>query len=431
MILWDLPPAFVYVSLFILGAVIGSFLNVCVYRFPQHETVTGAWRSLLSPPSSCPYCRRRIWAIDNVPIFGWMWLRGRCRFCRHRISIRYPAIELLNGLLFVGVYWALVPVGFTATIQQSGIYTSIGPWANASASPFGMASLWLHLQYAYFMVLVEALLVASLIDFDLQIIPDSVTLPAMAVGLLGSLTGKFWLVPVWFQSPAMLRSLWSLFVETKPPPAWWSVSVPAWCAAWPPLHGLAVSVIGLLVGGGVVWFVRIVGGWVFRREAMGFGDVILMAMIGSFLGWQPTVVVFFLAPVCALLTVVATSIFSRSREIPFGPYLSAAALWVLVRWSWIHQQTDQFFSLGPLVPVLGIFLAIILVVVLWIVQAGKWLLGFPLYEPEWVEQWTSADQLSFQANKDSHDGVGPLRPSEWPGVSVGQGRNHQQTWRGR
>jgi leader peptidase (prepilin peptidase)/N-methyltransferase len=442
MIPWDLPQPFVYASLFILGAVIGSFLNVCVYRFPQHETVSGAWRSLLSPPSSCPYCRRRIWAVDNVPIFGWLWLRGRCRFCRHRISMRYPAVELLNGLLFVGVYWAMIPVGFGATIHESGLYTPIGPWTNLATAPVRTQSLWLNLEYLYFMVLIEALLVASLIDIDLKIIPDSVTLPAMAVGLLGSLTGRFWLVPVWFQNPQMLNTLWSLLFPETSSPGWWNVSVPKWCAAWPMLHGLSVSVAGLLIGGAVVWFVRIAGAWVFRREAMGFGDVILMALIGSFLGWQATILVFFLAPICALLIIAATLLYdlvvrlitrngrSRSREIPFGPYLGVSALWVLVCWRFMYRESSPFFNLGPLVPVLGVILAAVLVLVLWMVQGGKWLIGIPLYEPEWTEQWTSADQLSFLANKDPRDGVGPMLPPEWPGAAAGQGTWRRRSWRG-
>jgi leader peptidase (prepilin peptidase)/N-methyltransferase len=442
MILWDVPQSFAYVYLFLLGAVIGSFLNVCAHRFPQHEAVSAAWKSLLSPPSSCPYCRRKIWAIDNVPVLGWLKLRGRCRFCRHRISFRYPLIELLNGLLFIGVYWVMVPAGFTATIQQSGIYSEIGPWGNVAGMSFRSQSLWLHLQYAYFMVLIEALLVASLIDIDLQIIPDSVTLPAMAVGVLGSLTGRFWLVPVWFQNSSLMGLLWN-YVGTPPAPKWWTMPQPEWIAAHPLLHGLAVSLVGLTVGGGIVWFVRIAGAWVFRREAMGFGDVILMALIGSYLGWQATVLVFFLAPVCALVIVGALLVYDvvaylrgtspelfHRREIPFGPYLSLAALWVLLGWRGMSPASSPLFNLGPLVPMIGLVLAATLVAVLWLVQGVKWLLGWQLYEDEWIAVWTSADQLSFFANKDPRDGVGPMKRAVWPGADAGQGTLHQRNWRG-
>lgn len=443
MILWDLPALYVYTVLFVLGTVVGSFLNVCVHRFPQHEEVWSAWRSLIYPPSMCPFCRVPIAARDNIPIWGWLMLRGRCRSCRHRIPWRYPAVELLNGLLFVGVYWAVVPAGFQVSPEQSALYSPLGPWAEWQRLSFRSMVLWLNLEYVYYMVLIEALLVASLIDLDFQIIPDSVTLPAMAVGLLGSLSGRFWLVPVWFQNPSWMSMLWTFLGNKPPPPAWWQAATPAWIPQWPMVHGLAVSLAGLLVGGGMIWFVRIVGGWVFRREAMGFGDVVLMATIGSFLGWQPTVLVFFLAPVCAIVVVVAALMVNTTRwllgqtqtveppwEIPFGPYLSLAALWVLLSWKSLSAASSPFFGLGPLVPVLGALMAGLLVSILWLVQGLKLWLGFSWDEPLPEGEWTSADQLAFFANKDWQAGTGPLQRTEWPGAVSGRGEYARHLWRG-
>lgn len=416
--------------LFAVGACVGSFLNVCIYRLPQHENVWRAWASLESPPSHCPYCRQRIWNRDNIPILGWLLIGGRCRFCRHRISFRYAFIELMNGLLWVGLYMAIVPAGYSATVADSSLATALGPLQGTM--PHQQLVLWLHVQYVYFLILAETLVVASFIDFDLQIIPDSVTLPAMAVGLLGSLTGMMYLIPVWFQDPSVLTALWSAFIAPEQPLPWWTeVTVPAWCKQWQMLHGLAVSVAGLVIGGGVVWFVRIAGQWVFRREAMGFGDVILMAMIGSFLGWQPTIVVFFLAPLCALLTLAVTWIFSRQREIPFGPYLSLGALLVLFGWQPLFRATERIFGLGPFLPVLAVAMGVMLIVVLWLVQGLKWLLGIPLYELEPAGEWTSADQLGFFANKDIDAGRAGLTPPQWPGTAAGRGRLHQHRWLGR
>lgn len=430
MILWDLPVVFVYGFLFVLGAVIGSFLNVCVYRLPLRDDILGAWRGVVDPPSSCPSCRHRILSIDNIPIFGWILLRGRCRFCRHRIAIRYPLVEFLNGALFVGLYIAMVPIGFHARIEESCLFTDVSPLA--LPGNFYDLTIRLHLQYLYYLVFVEALLVASLIDLDLQIIPDSVTVPAMVVGILGSLAGTFYLVPVWSQNPSFVTLFWSLFVDPDTRPPWWTeVTIPEWCLDYRILHGLAVSLAGFVIGGGAIWFVRIVGAWVFRREAMGFGDVILMAMIGSFLGWQPTLVVFFLAPLCALVVVLATWLFSRSREIPFGPYLSLGALLTIVAWKPLYAATAHFFSLGPFVPVLAAFLGLSLVVVLWVVQGLKWLAGIPLYEDEVTGEWTSADQLTFFASHQATTAKSGHPRTEWPGVAAGQGTLQRQRWQGR
>jgi len=427
---FDTPPWIVWTMLFLVGACVGSFLNVCIYRLPQHESVWQAWSSLHHPPSHCPYCQKRIWHRDNIPILGWLMIRGRCRFCRHRISFRYAFIELMNGLLWVGLYVALVPAGFSATVAESSLFTMLGPLRETM--PHHQLVLWLHVQYVYYLILAETLVVASFIDFDLQIIPDSVTLPAMAAGLVGSLTGMVYLVPVWFQDPSVVTALWSIFISPTGQAPWWTeVDVPRWCRSWPVLHGLIASVVGLLVGGGIVWFVRIAGHWVFRREAMGFGDVVLMAMIGSFLGWQPTVVVFFLAPLCALMTVAATWMFSRQREIPFGPYLSLGALLVLFAWQPLFAATEKVFGLGPFLPVLALAMGIFLIAVLWLVQGLKWLLGIPMYDPEHHGEWTSADQLGFMANRDLDAGRGALKPSQWPGSTAGRGTIHHHRWLGR
>ncbi|MBI1347700.1 hypothetical protein GC163_15605 [bacterium] len=430
MIPWDLPAWITYSYLFILGAVIGSFLNVLVYRLPLHEEIGKAWRGVCHPPSSCPYCRRRILAIDNVPIFGWMWLRGRCRFCQHRISFRYPFIEFLNGSLFVLLYWMMIPVGFGAEFTESCLASPVSPYLHG-VDPRAVP-MFLNCQFLYYLVFTEALLVASLIDFDLQIIPDSVTVPAMVVGLLGSLVGCFWLLPVWYQSASTVSMLWSLFLDPEGQLPWWTeVEIPKWTLSHPHLHGFANSIAGFVVGGGTVWYVRIAGQWVFRREAMGFGDVVLMAMIGSFLGWQPTLVVFFVAPLCALAAVLGTALFIRPREIPYGPYLSLGALIVMLGWKWIYPATERLFTLGPFLPVIVMLGGIALVVVLWVVQGAKWLLGIPLYEDEWVGEWTSADQLAFFASHQTTQPTQSLPRQQWPGIAAGQGTLQRQNWQGR
>jgi leader peptidase (prepilin peptidase) / N-methyltransferase len=426
MILGDVSAPLVWVTLFLLGSCVGSFLNVCIARLPAHEDIWKAWRGVYSPPSHCPSCQHPIRPYHNIPIFGWLWLRGRCRDCRFWIPIRYPAIELFNGVLWVVLYVAIVPTGWNATVHDSALVTGFSPLPSLAYQQ----QIWsLHLNYVYLLVLVQAMVVASFIDLDLQIIPDSVTVPSMIFGLLGSLTGVVWLLPVWVQDSHFLTTVWSVQWPETPVPWWWQQDTPGWITRWPVWHGLSVSLAGLLVGGGVVWFFRVVGAWILRREAMGFGDVTLMAMIGCFLGWQAAVMVFFLAPLCAFMAVLASFFRSGQREIPYGPYLSLAALFVIVGWKWLLPLFQPVLMMGPFLPVLAAAMAALLVALLWMIQTVKWWLGWPLEDPpELVYEWTSADQLTFFASKDGWRHEHRLSRTDWPGVDSGRGLQRQHHW---
>ena len=426
---FDLPLVFLIPYLFAVGAVIGSFLNVCIYRLPLHDRLWDQLRGITTPPSHCPRCKKRLLRKDNLPVIGWLMLGGRCRFCRLRISPRYPLIEAANGLLFVLVFFCEVPTNWNPTVQDSCLFSPMGPHGDPSSTLFSpiMLCFW---RWLYHMVLIESLVVATFIDFDLRIIPDGATLPAMAVGVLGAaLLGCVYIVPVWFQDINVLDALASLS-STRIRPLIPSSPVPHWIADHPHLHGLAASLAGLVVGGGSIWIVRIIGHFVIKREAMGFGDVILMATIGSFLGWQPTLIVFFLAPLCALIVVAAFWIFRRDREIPYGPYLSLATLIVIVGWKHIWPPAERVFALGLFVPAMGIVMCVLLFLSLQLMQVTKRLLGIPDYDPEEpVDTWQSADQLFHYAGENV-DGQHPNwhRP-EWPGVTAGRGSIFEHRWR--
>ncbi len=288
---------------FAIGTVVGSFVNVCVYRIPWQKSVI--W-----PDSRCPRCLATIEARHNVPILGWLALRGKCRSCRLPISARYPMVEALVGVLFVAIYLAdlaAVPRGLT-----------------------GQDAALLGLRAAYHMTLVALLVAATFIDFDLYVIPDEVTVTGMVLGLAAGT-----LAPGMRPDPATAATAWD---------------------------GFLVGLIGILVGGGLVWGIRIAAGVVLRREAMGFGDVTLLAMIGAFLGWQAAVLTFFLAPFFGLLPslaklVVLTWKALRGRkssgadhELPFGPYLSMAALTLTLGWPWIWSGwAKNLFAAFPVV----------------------------------------------------------------------------------
>jgi leader peptidase (prepilin peptidase)/N-methyltransferase len=269
-----------------------------------------------------------------------------------------------------------------------------------------------------------------------------VTRPATIAGILGNTVfGFVHLVPIWYAAPGGLTfgSLWLVMSGSTKPPEWlpasvWSALVatgpPAWTITYPHLHGLLVSLAGIAVGAFVVWLVRAIGFWALKREAMGDGDIYLMAMIGSFLGWQATIVVFFLAPLCALLVALVMLPFKRSREIPYGPYLSLAALLVLFAFRHVWPPFESgIFSLGPAMPVVVLVMAPALAFLL---RGSRMVLtwfGFedpPLYEGV----WESADQLSYQAMERVDPRQVTWRTPEWPGIPAARGQEDLQ-WRRR
>jgi prepilin signal peptidase PulO-like enzyme (type II secretory pathway) len=120
-------------------------------------------------------------------------------------------------------------------------------------------------------------------------------------------------------------------------------------------RGLLTAMVGMAAGGGLVWAVRVIGSAALQQEAMGFGDVILMAMLGAFLGWQSCLVIFFLAPLAGLMVGVLRLILFRDKEVPYGPFLCLAALFLIVRWDVVWQFTQDYFALGWLLALVMVF----------------------------------------------------------------------------
>ena len=230
---------------FLCGLVVGSFLNVVIWRLPRGE-------NLSRPRSKCPGCGYMIPWYDNLPVLSWLLLRGRCRKCAMGISARYPAVELLTGLLFL---WA-------AFAFQHHIATLV------------VACLAL-----------AALVAISYIDWDHKIIPDVISKPGIVLGIASA---PITLLP---QHPAALLS-----------------------GAKPGLDAIAIAGLGALVGGGIILAIRWTGAAILKKEAMGLGDVKLMAFLGALVG--PLYVLYVLVIGSILGAVIGLVLFAIGRARP-------------------------------------------------------------------------------------------------------------------
>ena len=227
------------VIIFILGLIVGSFSNVCVYRIPKNE-------SIIFPASRCPKCSSPIKPVDNIPLLSYILLKGRCRNCGNKISTQYPIVEFLTGLIYL-----IICLIYGLSIQS-----------------------------LIYIILSSALIIIAFIDLNEQIVPDVISLPGIAIGFIIS-----------------------FFV---------------------PYISFINSALGVLVGGGIILIIALGGSAIFKKEAMGGGDVKLAAMIGAFLGWRYIIISLFLGFFLGALTgiiLIMAKIKSREDVVPFGPFI--------------------------------------------------------------------------------------------------------------
>ncbi|GAB1231574.1 A24 family peptidase [Ferrigenium sp. UT4] len=281
LLLQTLPLLFV-IACGILGLLVGSFLNVVIYRLPRMmerewqaqcaelngKPVAGhAPFNLLVPRSACPHCNHAISALENIPLLSYLFLRGRCAGCGAPISPRYPVVEAVSGILSALTAWHF---------------------------GFGLAGIAA-------MFLVWALIALTVIDFDTQLLPDSITLPLLWLGLLLNLNSAF--------------------------------------------ASLSDAVIGAVAGYLVLWSVY----WLFKlvtgKEGMGYGDFKLLAALGAWLGWSLLPLVILLSSLVGAMVGIALIVLAkrgRNIPIPFGPYLAGGGLIALF---WGQALTQSYLQL--------------------------------------------------------------------------------------
>jgi len=272
---------------FVFGACVGSFLNVCIYRVPRAMSV-------VLPRSHCPHCNAPIPGYLNVPLVSFFALRARCRCCGAKISPRYFLVELLVAVLFLLVWLKF-------DLRE-------GPrWLGLVA-----ATDW-RLAPVYWLA-VGGLVLGTFVDFEHLIIPDRVTLGGILAGLLLSA-----LVPALHGAAGWRESLFQ-------------------------------SAVGAAVGWGALWGVGAAGRLIFHKPAMGFGDVKLLGAIGAFLGWRAvvfTIVISSLAGAIVGLTLVVLRGRQFHSRIPYGPYLAlASVLWILWGEAWVQAYVRLFTPRG-------------------------------------------------------------------------------------
>lgn len=267
---------------FVFGCLIGSFLNVVIVRWPEE-------RSIVTPRSSCPKCGNFIAWYDNIPLISWTVLRGKCRHCDNPISIRYPLVELLTGVLSVLTFQRFIPT----PLQLSEV---------------GVVS------WVVYFALVAGLVAITFIDFEHYLIPDEISLGGIPVGIVG-------------------------------------VGILQWMGGG--IIDIQSSLLGVLFGAGSLMLVRTAYYLVRKQEGMGLGDVKMMGLLGAFLGAHPALLFIlfvssFLGAVIGILVMVLRRQ-DLKYALPFGPFLAIAAV-IYLLWGWQYASLLaplQEFSAPP------------------------------------------------------------------------------------
>lgn len=400
------PLALRMLVVFLLSVIASRFANWAIYSWAHFSRELGPWSQ---PPASKP---SHSWA-DHFPVVGWWLLRRESKEHGPNYWLRPLLIELVFPIAVTWYFHFLISGG---TLPPS------------LAMFVPMLQAQLHGQFIGHFVLITLMTVATFIDFDEQSIPDAITIPGTVIGLLGSAFIPGWLgftsvlSPVGGVVPAEMDALapntwqlwlnqsWGLYFAVAIVLVWgfalldrriilrrglskmvvyffarllrphwlWKVVaivsavilvgvVIAWNQPITRWQYLLSSLFGLACAGGITWAVRISASAALRAQALGFGDVTLMAMIGTYVGWQPSILIFFIAPLMAVLIVVIQYLLTGEKAAPYGPYLCAATVALMAGWSVLWFGWAQpVFALGTTILAILSVCVIMMGAMLWI-----------------------------------------------------------------
>ncbi len=327
------------ICVFVVGVCAGSVLNYCFYRLPLEK-------SLFWPGPRCGRCLQPIRWFDNVPLLSYTLLRGRCRKCGGVIPLRYPVVELLTGLLFVGLFYAEIGQNVLDLryLQMHRIAIAEGDIPTQAWAVFGT-----HAVLAWF------LLLTSLCDLDDMAIPLPITLTGTLIGLACSTLFAWPFPDVGGELPRAGGFVPPLLPSGLYPwPLWYPL--PSWLPRGSPQLGLATGLAGALAGMMVMRLVRFTYGAARGIEGLGVGDADLMMMAGAFVGWQPVVLSCFIAAFPGLMFGILQLLRRGNQPLPFGPALALGVILTLWLWPFLRESDALrlvFFSPGFLGGVAG------------------------------------------------------------------------------
>jgi leader peptidase (prepilin peptidase) / N-methyltransferase len=396
-----------YLALFFAGACLGAVVNLGIYRLAYFRRRISPWNRTRELPL------KRAW-FDRLPILGWWSLRREEQIHGQGFWVRPMLLEIAFALGLISLYWwETQRIAVNVWLGRPNVRPGLGETAA------------LHWQFAVHVGMITLMALATFIDVDEMTIPDAITVPGTIAALFVAFFCQSPVVPSLILDPgnpqtadlttplnfdypeiaatflthwsslavalacflvwcfALLPRHWRIGVSVGKAmrvmwrriavrPEWhWVLPIAllgclgisaAWTRGGEPWRQVVSALLGLAMGGGMVWIIRVLGGALLQKEAMGFGDVTLLAMIGAFVGWQAAIIIFFLSPFVALIVAGIQRIVHGDGMIPYGPFLCLGTLTLLVFWAPLWNKLSQWFEVPWLVPsAIGICLPAVIV----------------------------------------------------------------------